>query len=609
MAGGQNAGKHLRADGAVADRAALPPHGNTCSHSHFAILGFILAFAVYRLYQFALPRPIPGVPHNASSARKILGDIPGINSHMVESEGGTFITYIKETMKTLNAPLIQVFIRPFSKPLLILADFPEAHDLLVRRKDFDRSHTLGDLVKGLAPDHHIHLKTDAAWKSQRRLVQDLMTPSFLHNVAGPVIHRNVCTMVDLWHVKTEIAQGRPWAAVGDVNQMALDAVTAFAFGEGFEHSATRPTLEAVTEMDVSTVDKVQHSDMDEPVHFPRGQEDEILHAIRDLTETVGEVQGNPFPSLTWAYVTRKSKIRRAIKIKEECITKELKAGIARFQATSGKVVKSAVDQMIVRENNLAEKDGRQANYLSRAMIDETFGYVFAGHETTSTTLCWSLKFLADQPQAQTKLRHVFRSAFAAAASANRNPTIQEITSTHIPYLDATMEETLRCAGTAPVVDRVATADTELLGHHITKGTVVTCLVTGPSMMSPGFDIDKSRRSTSSRAAMEEGRHRSWDPADMSAFNPDRWIVNGEKGVEFDASAGPQLALGLGTRSCYGKRLVYLEMRIVITLILWNFELMTCPPSLSGYSASLITTNEPKQCYVRLRESGLVTRDI
>ena len=96
----------------------------------------------------------------------------------------------------------------------------------------------------------------------------------------------------------------------------------------------------------------------------------------------------------------------------------------------------------------------------------------------------------------------------------------------------------------------------------------------------------------------------WDPADISMFSPGRWIVgsDGDDG-HFDASAGPQLAFGLGTRGCYGKRLVYLEMRIVLTLVIWNFELLECPPLLSEYHSKLITTNEPIHCYVRLRQIG------
>jgi cytochrome P450 len=187
--------------------------------------------------------------------------------------------------------------------------------------------------------------------------------------------------------------------------------------------------------------------------------------------------------------------------------------------------------------------------------------------------------------------------------------VHEITGSHIPYLDATMEEILRCAGTAPVVDRQAVYDTELLGYKIPKGTMLTCLVTGPTVMSPGFEIPDAQRSATSRAAKGEGRVRAWDPQDMAVFNPDRWIVRAGKdnmkdgqGVEeFDPTAGPQLAFGLGTRGCYGKRLVYVEMRMVLVLVVWNFELLACPPGLSGYKSALITTNEPRQCFVRLRE--------
>ncbi|KAI1120036.1 cytochrome P450 monooxygenase [Nemania abortiva] len=554
------------------------------------------------LYRVLLPRPLPGIPYNEVSAHRIMGDVPAMMQHMKCTEGGTFITYIVKTMMALNSPLIQVFIRPLHKPLLILGDFPEANDLLIRRKDFDRSHTLGDLVKGLAPDHHIHLETGEAWKIQRQLVQDLMTPSFLHSIAAPVIYQHVMKTIDLWKAKSRVAAGRPWSAADDMNQMALDAVTAFAFGDEFDHSATQPALHAVQHMSEERISTLQHLDPCEPIEFPKGQEDYILQAIRELTKTVGEVQGSPSPALTWAVVTRKAKIKKAIRIKEDFIMGQLKSGVRRLERTSGKLIKSAVDQMIVKERDLSQREKRTPNYFSRVMVDEIFGFVFAGHETTSTTLCWSLKYLTDHPDSQSDLLSALKSAFPIALAERRNPTTQEITGTSVPYLDATMEETLRCCGTAPVVDRVAMHDTELLGHHIPKGTVVTCLVTGPSMMTPSFDIDMSRRAPSSQAAIREGRQRTWDPQDISAFNPSRWIkkYNDENGVKFDPASGPQLAFGLGVRGCYGKRLVYLEMRIVLTLILWNFELLKCPLDLSSYHSKLITTNEPIQTYVRLR---------
>lgn len=205
--------------------------------------------------------------------------------------------------------------------------------------------------------------------------------------------------------------------------------------------------------------------------------------------------------------------------------------------------------------------------------------------------------MADHQHVQTEVRKVLQNAFVTAKSEGRNPTIQEITSTQIPYFDATMEEIQRFGGTSPVVDRQAVTDTELLGHHIPKGTVVVCLTMGPSMITPAFGIDEARRSPSCQAAFKEGKTKAWDTGDMGIFKPQRWLKDGK----FDGSAGPLLAFGLGTRGCYGKRLAYLEMRILFTLILWNFELAECPGKLSGYKSVLISTNKPKDCYVSLRE--------
>lgn len=117
-------------------------------------------------------------------------------------------------------------------------------------------------------------------------------------------------------------------------------------------------------------------------------------------------------------------------------------------------------------------------------------------------------------------------AYTEAKAEGRNPNIQEITTKHVPFPSATMEEVLRWSGTAPVVDRQALVDTEILGHKIPKGTIITCLVTGPSIMSPGFEIDEKVRSPTSQQTIKEGRDRAWDPEDVTLFRPDRWMVNG-----------------------------------------------------------------------------------
>lgn len=222
----------------------------------------------------------------------------------------------------------------------------------------------------------------------------------------------------------------------------------------------------------------------------------------------------------------------------------------------------------------------------------------AGHDTTSSALAWTLKFLTDNPHIQTKLRAELRSAHAEAAAERRAPSLKELISNKAPYLEAVWEETLRLSAVS--VTREATCDTTLLGHYIPKGTVVFLLSNGPSFYGPSLPIDDNKRSPSSRSAAT----RRWDEAgDMRAFNPERWLEKDEKGtVEFNATAGPQLVFGLGTRGCFGKRLAYLEARIITTMLIWHFELLPVPESLGGYDATDGVTHRARNCYVRLRSA-------
>lgn len=226
--------------------------------------------------------------------------------------------------------------------------------------------------------------------------------------------------------------------------------------------------------------------------------------------------------------------------------------------------------------------------------------VVAAHDTTSTAIIWALKFLADNPDVQTKLRVAIRAGHANAVSENRKPTAAEIATNSISYLDAAQEEILRCSLTEGGVARTATVDTEILGKRIPKGTDVFFMGNGPSMFSPAFQIDDSLRSPSALAAKD--RIGSWDPSDMARFNPERWLIDSEGGgKEFSAAAGPSLVFGMGPRGCFGRRLAYIEMRIFLTLIVWTFELEKCPSALSGYASIDKLTHAPQQCFVRLKK--------
>ncbi|KAK9425302.1 putative Cytochrome P450 [Seiridium unicorne] len=585
---------------------------SSISLEHLKPFGFLFVsvlLASYLLYQWALPKPIPGIPYNVESSRKIMGDVPALLQE-VNKPGKTFMSYIRKQVDKHNSPILQIFVRPLGKPMVVLSDFRESQDILMRRKDFDRSRFMRDLFHGVAPEHHIMQQTNSVWKAHRRLLQDLMSPSFLHHVAGPAIWSNVQRLIKLWDLKAEIASDRSFSATDDIYGAALDAVFAFAFGEGFQYSATAPNVRVLEELSQSERVRLRddgRGNNDQPIEFPEAPRDTATASTLDIASALEEINGKPYAQLIWRFITaRKPRFSRALKLRDEYIYHELKEAVRRME-NQDMDVRSAVDHMMQRETKLAEKDGRNPEYLSPAMADETFGFVIAGHETTSTTILWGLKLLADNPQPQAHLRKVLQAAHHEALKAKRSPTIDEITEAHIPYLDAVMEEILRCGGTVPGVDREAQCDTEVLGYPIAKGTVVLMSGMGPSMLEPGIDIDESRRSETSQTAKSEGRFRAWDVDEIGKFKPERWLIPAADGSgndgesQFDSAAGPQLAFGLGTRGCYGKRLAYLELRILITMILWNFELLRTPEKLSGYDAIAGVTYKPQHCYVRLRK--------
>jgi cytochrome P450 len=215
-------------------------------------------------------------------------------------------------------------------------------------------------------------------------------------------------------------------------------------------------------------------------------------------------------------------------------------------------------------------------------------------------MAWGLKLLSNHPAVQEKVLDAMIQGFPAAAAEDRWPTAQEIAESHIPYLDATQEEIIRKSLTASGIFRIATVDTTLLGRPISKGTYVMMLSNGPDFVAPpvGF-IPETLRSESSCTAKR--RISSWDPADLHVFKPERWLAEENGILTFDATAGPLLTFGLGPRGCFGRRMAYLELKISLVLLLWNFKLKSLPKELNGWEAVDKLTHQPKLCYLRLEK--------
>ncbi|KAJ0325051.1 hypothetical protein COL5a_007555 [Colletotrichum fioriniae] len=557
----------------------------------------LLIGLLYALYNYLLPKPIPGIPYNKEVIKSLLGDIPRLQK---ESPQNPFRWMIEQARRH-DSPLSQFFLQPFHKPTVFIADFREGQDILMRRKEFDRSDFTISLLGGEAPSFHINLKTGPEWKSHRRLLQDLMTPNFLNHVAAPNIYKSARNLLELWNMKTA-ATGKPFSAEQDIFYTALDAVFDFGFGSSVEHRALIPQIKMLQSGSENKAG-VDASNA-KAVSFPVAPIHPTLETAIKTADNVTGVAATGFPDIAWWLIGLKPSVRSMRTFRKAFFKEQVQKAVERYEGQAqddgDSYVKSAVDLMIHRETVFAGKENRKPVYWSDAMNDELLGFVVAGHDTTSTTLCWGVKFLSDNPACQQQLRESLRAAHQNAISDDRLPSHEEITGASIPYLDAVVEEMLRLSHTAVGQERQAKEDTIVLGRHIPKGTTVFIPNRGPSFTEPGFEVDEKLRSASSRTAAEERGLRVWGSDGMDKFRPERWLTKSDKGeVVFDALAGPTLPFGLGLRGCFGRKLAYLELRLLVTLLVWSFDFRTCDESLSGYDDIETLTRKPKQCFVNL----------
>lgn len=173
-----------------------------------------------------------------------------------------------------------------------------------------------------------------------------------------------------------------------------------------------------------------------------------------------------------------------------------------------------------------------------------------------------------------------------------------------PYAEAFMSEALRYQSPVPINGRTATCDTTILGYPIPKGCNVATMTRGPSYRLPSYAAPDSARTES--CLKDDRTSPMFDADDMSEFKPERWFVSkpGEKAKVYDATAWPNPSFGLGPRSCFGRRLGSLEYRMLLTMIVWNFEFLEMPEELSTWAARTTVTYKPRQNYVRAKRVDL-----
>ena len=347
-------------------------------------------------------------------------------------------------------------------------------------------------------------------------------------------------------------------------------------------------------------------------------------ALTKLFESSQIASESPFGARahTFALKTRRE-LREAMKLRDSLISERIDAAFTKFAEPSSSKsdnIRSAVEIVVEREIAAATKAGRKPMQPSvrKYAHDELCFFLFAGSTTTAEVVGWAFKYLTAYQDVQTKLRKSVKAAFRESVQGGAQPTVEAIVKAKNPYLEAFVHETLRHGTNIANHVRTALVDTEILGHRIPKGTEVFLVVgrpipehtcepadriiqtRGPSFHSPAMQIDESRRSMTSQASSKESIAK-WDQSELEKYDPERWLRYCENGMEFDPKAAPMQTFGEGPRSCFGRSLAMLEMRIIYTLVVWNFELLQIAPSLMDFKPLELLTLQPDNVRVKLTE--------
>ncbi|KIO33746.1 hypothetical protein M407DRAFT_17357 [Tulasnella calospora MUT 4182] len=570
--------------------------------SHPYLLGAACATPLLYLAitKWARPKPIPGIAHYPITS--LLGDIPRVTEDMrvygnIFDDGG----FYNAAFKT-GAPIWQLFVGPFDK-WVGFADAQEMEDVLnraTRTRAVDQSDIMLAAFSGTIPYGMVSLKSDDVWRKHRRVMNPLVTSKYLKSMT-PAIAESARALVDLWKSKMQRVKskgGTCFSCEDDFRYVSIDAITSITLGKSLD---TIPHARSIIETSEINVGPYGGATF----HLPKLP---LYESLRYLFECIGDATTLP------AFIAY---------IKQQTL---------RYTPTFRKHYKYVIDHIFsfVTEARQAVKEARALNeeYEAKSLVgmvaekeglpgheslhewelrDEILAYIFAvstclGHDTTAAALTWGMKFLTENPRVQEVLHAELVNALADSPES-RPVTFDEMMSPETtPYLEAVVSEILRCAKVAAASSKQTTEPLELLGTVIPPGTSIAWCT---HIACDNATVDNEAklraldpvRSESSRKNGLGGRGLWKTPTDR--FEPERWITVDEKTGQstFNPRAGYSFPFGIGLRSCAGKQLAVLELKIYIATLNLAFFLSEVPKELSSHRAKIQISRVPDQAFV------------
>lgn len=297
-------------------------------------------------------------------------------------------------------------------------------------------------------------------------------------------------------------RGKPFALHGETQSITLDVILETVFGfEGEERARMSRILTRFVDLGTSPLGTLM-----------------LLTVPPDTIEKLlatDSVKVGPFDVarvLPWTPLVRAGKE----------VDESLYAILRQRRASAETAKKNDVLSLL-----LSARDEHGKPMSDVELRDEMLTLLLAGHETTATTLAWTVHFVLKHPQVHAKL-----VAEIDRVRGDRPLAIDDIPK--LEYLEATIKESMRVM---PIVS--------LIGRRLQK-----------PMRIGGFDLERG----DGAVGCIHLTHRNpavW--ADPDRFEPERFLTRKPTAYEW-------FPFGGGTRRCLGMAFAMYEMRIVLAEI-------------------------------------------
>jgi len=193
------------------------------------------------------------------------------------------------------------------------------------------------------------------------------------------------------------------------------------------------------------------------------------------------------------------------------------------------------------EAMIATADDPDSNFTDQELIGNAITSVVGGEDTTANSIAWMVNFLAQNPAAAASL------AAEVDAVMGDAPLVTEWEKmAQLPYLDATHNESQRLRSVAPLVAVRSNIECVVADTLIPKNTLIFASTIGTARDEAHFP-------------------------QAELFRPERWIFQ-EKPQESDDPMRKLFPFGAGPRLCPGRFLALTEIRMVVSMLMHNFEL-------------------------------------